>query len=372
MKSRAGKKNEKGMNQVKLSRRGFLKIGAAGAAAMSMQGKLFEIKQTNFPDGEYLGRVNVGKVDLKIRPDINSQTVGALYEDAVIEWLREVVGSNPFRMNQRWVETPDGYIWSPYLQPVRNIINQPLENLPRIGSEPGMWVEVTVPWVDIILDNPPARSPGLKDNPHPRLYFSQILWVDQISTDSEGGKWYRINERYGSYGDILLAKASAFRPIEPKEIEAIHPEVENKRVIIDVTYQTMSCYEENEEVYFCRISTGAKYNAEGESVDKWATPIGAHPVWRKLISLHMSGGTTGGGYDLPGIGWSSLFVGTGVAIHSTFWHNNFGVPMSHGCVNTKPDDAKWVFRWIAPEVPYDPGDITIPMPGGTKVEVIES
>jgi len=104
----------------------------------------------------------------------------------------------------------------------------------------------------------------------------------------------------------------------------------------------------------------------------WATPIGAFPIWRKLISLHMSGGTTGGGWDLPGIGWTSLFVGSGVAIHSTFWHNNFGEPMSRGCVNASPEDAKWVFRWTMPVVTYNPGDTTVAWPGGTKVEVIET
>jgi lipoprotein-anchoring transpeptidase ErfK/SrfK len=85
----------------------------------------------------------------------------------------------------------------------------------------------------------------------------------------------------------------------------------------------------------------------------------------------MSGGTTGGGYDLPGIGWTTLFSGNGVAIHATFWHNNFGVPMSHGCVNAKPEDAKWIFRWTSPIVQSDPGDVTVSMPGGTSVKVIE-
>ena len=52
----------------------------------------------------------------------------------------------------------------------------------------------------------------------------------------------------------------------------------------------------------------------GEKVDVWATPKGNFPIWRKMVSLHMSGGTTGGGWDLPGIGWVSLFVGSGVAV----------------------------------------------------------
>jgi lipoprotein-anchoring transpeptidase ErfK/SrfK len=87
----------------------------------------------------------------------------------------------------------------------------------------------------------------------------------------------------------------------------------------------------------------------------------------------MSGGTTGGGYDLPGIGWTTLFVGTGVALHSTFWHNNFGGElMSHGCVNCRPDDAKWVFRWTFPPVPNDPGDVTVEgMDNSSTVDVVE-
>jgi lipoprotein-anchoring transpeptidase ErfK/SrfK len=134
----------------------------------------------------------------------------------------------------------------------------------------------------------------------------------------------------------------------------------------------LSCFEGETEVYYCQISSGGKWDAEGNVVDKWSTPVGPHPIWRKLISIHMLGGTTGAGYDLPGIGWTSLFSGEGVAIHSTFWHNAFGETMSHGCVNAAPDDAKWVFRWTLPEVVYDPGDKTVQMPGGTIIKVVES
>jgi lipoprotein-anchoring transpeptidase ErfK/SrfK len=180
-----------------------------------------------------------------------------------------------------------------------------------------------------------------------------------------------LTERFG-YGDIFLAEAAAFQPLSSEEFTPISPEVEDKRVVVDVTRQTMSCYENGREIHYCRISTGAKFDASGNAIDEWATPLGRHPIWRKVVSLHMSGGTTGGGYDLPGIGWTTLFVGNGVAIHSTFWHNNFGVPMSHGCVNARPEDAHWVFRWTAPYVPPDPGDVTISMPGGTQVQVIEA
>jgi len=362
-------------NSPALSRRSFIKLAAFGLGGVVFRPLANAQLPPAFPVGDKLGRVNVGKVDVKARPDIDSQTIGTLYEDAVILWLSELVGKNTFRTNQRWVETPDGYIWSPYLQPVRNIPNTPVEILPEANGETGIWVEVSLPYVDMVMDNPPPRSPGLQDRQKLgmplRLYYSQIVWVDQLKTDEQGKVWYRVNERYGSYGDILWGAAEAFRPISFSEIAPISPAVENKRVVVDITSQSLSCFEGKTEVYFTRISSGALYNSNGERVDAWATPIGNFPIWRKLISLHMSGGTTGGGWDLPGIGFTSLFVGSGVAIHSTFWHNNFGEPMSRGCVNARPEDAKWIFRWTQPVVPYNPGDTTVSWPGGTKVEVIE-
>ena len=175
-----------------------------------------------------------------------------------------------------------------------------------------------------------------------------------------------MNERYGTYGDIYWVAAEAFRPLTTDEITPLSPQVSDKRVVVDVTYQTLSCMEGNSEVYYCRISSGAKFDSNGNPVDKWSTPVGEHYIWRKLLSIHMSGGTTGGGYDLPGIGWTTLFSGDGVAVHSTFWHNNFGVPMSHGCVNARPDDAKFVFRWTLPDVQIEPGDMAVSGRDGSR------
>jgi hypothetical protein len=355
-----------------LDRRDFLKLAALGAGGIFLQ-PLDQIStRFNFPSHDRLARVCVGKTDLKARPDGESHSVGVLYEDAVVPWLQEVVGQphSFYASNLRWVETPDGFVWSPHLQSVRHLPNTPITTLDETSLGAGMWVEVTVPWVDLLLANPPARSPWLRDAINPRLYYSQILWVDEIKTDDNGKIWYRINERY-SYGDIFWADAEAFRPLTDNDISPINPDVEDKRIEINLRYQTLSCFENDQEVFFCQISSGAKFDAQGNPVDKWSTPVGPHPIWRKVFSLHMSGGTTGGGYDLPGIGWTTLFAGTGVAIHATFWHSNYGEPMSHGCVNAKPEDAKWVFRWTTPQVPYDPGDITVSMPGGTSVDVIE-
>jgi hypothetical protein len=352
-----------------LGRRDFLRLGAAAAGGLVLPGWL--VPAVQFPGSGRLGRVCVaGRVDVKARPDVDSATVDVLYEDAVVTWLHERVGNMPLRRNQRWVETERGYVWSPQLQPVENLPNVPLETLPEAEAGAGFWAEVTVPYVDVVVGNPPARSPYLRAALRPRLYFSQIVWIDQMRTDDSGRAFYQINERYG-YGDLLWAAAEAFRPLTEADWSPIRPEVEDKKVVVDLTAQTLACLEEGREEYFCRISSGAKFDAQGNAVDKWSTPIGPHPIWRKVFSLHMSGGTTGGGYDLPGIGWTCLFSGDGVAIHSTFWHNDFGETRSHGCVNASPEDARWVFRWTSPQVSAVPGDETVSMPGGTIVEVIE-
>lgn len=354
-----------------LTRRDFLKIAALSVGTLAFRPFVWQ-GLPELQQSELLGRITVGKVDVYARPDANSQIVGALYEDQVIPWIRELVGAMPGRTNQRWVETPYGYVWGGNLQPVRSLPNSPVSTLSNASLGPGMWVEVTVPYVDLILDNPPSRAPWLQYRESvglsARFVYSQVVWVDQARTETDGRVWYRLNERFGS-GDLFWGPAEAFRPLTADEIAPINSEAQEKRIVVNVDYQTLSCFEGSHEVYFARISSGALYDAWGNSLDAWATPVGVFPIWRKAISLPLSGGSASAGWSLPAVGWVSLFVGSGVAIHSTYWHNNYGEPSSRGCVNASPEDAKWVFRWSQPLVSYDPGDVTVEMPGGTKVLV---
>jgi lipoprotein-anchoring transpeptidase ErfK/SrfK len=358
-----------GMN--KLTRREFLKTGFYGAAVFLVQPWLkWNQLQTEWPDAAKLGRnCTGGWINLRAKPTANSEKLGVLYEDSIVVWLREVIGE-PASMTKRWIETPDGYLYAPGVQPVLSRPNVPVTDLPVTSIGRGMWAEVTVPYVDIYLANPPARSPWVQENDRPRLYYSQVIWIDDIRTNTQGQVLYRLNEIHGTYGDIFWAAAEAFRPITEEELAPIHPDAEEKRIIINLDYQTLSCYEGKEEVYFCRISSGAKFDAQGNVVDKWATPVGGHLPWRKVISIHMSGGSTGAGWDTMSVPWTILFDGSGAAIHSTHWHNDFGTPRSHGCVNATPDDAKWIYRWANPHIDLYPGDLTMRGPQGTIVDVV--
>ena len=153
---------------------------------------------------------------------------------------------------------------------------------------------------------------------------------------------------------------------------SINPGVAEKRIVINLTNQTITCFEGKREVYYCRISSGAKFDASGKAVDAWSTPVGLyHVISRKFISVHMASGTAASGFELFGVSWTSLFTSEGVAIHSTYWHNNYGELLSHGCVNVEPDVAKFVFRWTNPQTPYDPGVVDVQGYSGTKVVVVD-
>ncbi|MFH2102919.1 MAG: L,D-transpeptidase [Chloroflexota bacterium] len=356
-----------------LSRRDFLKLAGLGLGSLAFRPFDRILTLPEFPASDRLARnCTGGMVPIKTRPSVHSATVRDIYEDSVLPWLSEVFTENMDynRINQRWVETPEGYIYSSYVQQCRNEINTPLEALPE--GKPGFWAEVTVPYVDIVLDNPPARSPGLRylvDSGLPtRLYYSQVMWIDQVRP-GERGVLYRVNEDAGhgyGYGDVFWAEGAAFRPLTEAEVAPINPDVDPgaKKVVINLNYQTLSCFENEREVYFCRVSTGSVANS---------TPLGEFPIWRKAIAMHMAAGTVDAGYDTPGVGWTTLFVGTGVAIHATYWHNQYGEKRSHGCVNCKPEDAKWIFRWTTPAVTLDNSDVTWSdwRSGSTRVVVEE-
>lgn len=369
-----------------VSRRDFLKLSGLGLSALAFNP--FTRRPNivrplpQFPQGEKLGRVavtpNFYSTEIKSQPNNLASTIRSAGQDEVITWNRSVVGTESFGTSKRWVETPEGYIYESHLQPVKNLPNQPIPAVP--DGKQGFWAEVTVPYVDLQLQTA-AASPAVKyslETAQPiRLYYGQVVWLDQVGTDSNGVTVYRFNESPGhgyGYGDMFLADAAAFRPLSEEDVAPIHPEVDpaTKRILIDATAerQTLSCFEGDSEVYFCRISSGY-----GE---KYSTPVGTQAVAWKIISIHMAANTgSDSGYDTMGVPWPVFFnTNAGAAVHGVFWHNDFGVRRSHGCVNVLPEDAKWIFRWTAPAISLDQSEARLQWPnvgGGfsTSVDVAD-
>jgi LysM repeat protein len=104
-----------------------------------------------------------------------------------------------------------------------------------------------------------------------------------------------------------------------------------KQIIVDISDSRIYAYENGRLVRSVLASTGLP-----------ATPTvkGNFTVQRKYPSQLMSGP----GYYLPNVQWIMYFY-AGYAVHGTYWHNNFGQPMSHGCVNLPNDEAQWFYEW---------------------------
>jgi hypothetical protein len=91
------------MKRRPITRRDFLKMSAlwVGGLTLSPWRRLFTLPE--YPGADRLGRVISGMATIKARPDIDSEDVGVLYDDDVVPWIREVVGSRPLWYNQRFV-----------------------------------------------------------------------------------------------------------------------------------------------------------------------------------------------------------------------------------------------------------------------------
>jgi hypothetical protein len=375
-----------------VSRRDFLKVAGVGLGALAFKPfkietyyeKLYTPKRLpQFPNSEIIGRV-VDDTDVRSRPDnsqLISNTVGVIAADTLLPWGREVIGKVVALTNQKYLEIPQGYIWSSRVQPTKNLPNKPITAMP--AGQPGFWVEVTVPYIDLTLEGAVA-SPWLKSkqqyNFPPRVYYGQVLWCDQIRQNN-GFTEYRWNEGanghgygYGPYGELFWFDGAGAKVLTDADVAPISPDVDpnQKKIVANVTYQTLSCFEGNNEVFFCRIASGQKYDSTGAISDALATPVGDLTAWWKIYSKNMTAGNEQAGYSTPGVPWCTFISGEGVAIHGAFWHNDFGERRSHGCINVTPEEAKWIFRWTAPYVSLAQSELRLTFPDhGTAVSVTE-
>jgi len=104
-----------------------------------------------------------------------------------------------------------------------------------------------------------------------------------------------------------------------------------KWIDVNLTSQSLVAYEGDTPVYWVTVSTG---------LPGTPTVTGQYNIYVKYVSQLMYGP----GYYLPDVPYVMYFY-LGYGIHGTYWHNNFGHPMSHGCVNTPTSDAKWLYEW---------------------------
>ncbi|MGQ9467705.1 MAG: L,D-transpeptidase [Anaerolineae bacterium] len=292
-------------------------------------------------------------------PKRDARRIGTWNGDDVFPIVREVRAPGLNAYNDLWYETPDGYVFSAWVQPMWVWPPQAPET--HLGDW-GFWGEVCVPYTE-------ARKEPHPDAPIAYRFYNRTTYhVVGIAWDDRGNAWYKIYDELPPT-DYQWVLATDIRRLTRRELAPIHPFAGAKRIEIDLSQQTVTCYEGNRVVFTCRCASGI-----GNS-----TPEGDHTVILKQVSRHMSNRpqkpedpVPADLFDLPGVPWNTFFDTSGTAIHGTYWHNDYGVPRSHGCVNVSIDAARWIYRWVYPiggaEDDFIQGDKQV----GTPIRIFRS
>lgn len=336
-----------------ISRREFLKLASAGTLAFALSDLRIDraLAQTSIKQG----RVTFSGTPLYDAPTFKANQIHNFGADKVVE-IKAIDENgeqgNPF--NSTWYEIDNGYTYSGWVQPVETNYQKPIFNIP----EKGQVGEITVPFTDT------KKSPYVYADRGYRIFYGTTHWVKRVVvTREEKSIWYEIYDFY--LKKSLYVAAHDMRLIPNDELTTLSPEVPDaeKHIVVDLSTQLVTAFEGEKLVFSQRCASGVK------GTD---TPKGEFTTYHKGPSVHM---TNEGDavenetvYSLPGVPWCSFFTGAGNAFHGTYWHNDFGRPRSHGCVNLPSESAKFIYRWTKPNVPSDSDYVHLPGEG-TKVQI---
>jgi hypothetical protein len=326
-----------------VSRREFLKL-----AGLSFGSLAFDyLPPEAHPPVTTLARCTFDNIPVLVKPDPQSEKKRALLRDDLVTVMEEVRGANGPEGNSRWLRLMDGFAHTAYLQEVQFRF-QPIQY--QIPEE-GLFMEVTVPFSDAHQKPDPDSAPLF------RVYYESVHWVREASVDSQGRFWYGIRDDRSPLRYFIRAEhARAFSMDEVAPIPAQNP-ADEKRVEVNLSQQRLNAFEGKRVVFSADISSGAYPGISLQGAGKTTTPQGNFRVFRKMPCQHL--GNTGHGsssqepFDLPGVPWVAYYQADsdGYAFHGAYWHNDFGRPHSHGCINLRPQDARWLYRWLDPQVP---------------------
>ena len=323
----------------RLSRRDFLKLSAAvGLSSLAFNPFSAHAETAEHND---IARVTVRSVSVYSQPSDKSEIRFQRFRDEVVNIYYETLSNSGPEYNPVWYRVWGGFMHRAHLQRCVLKYNTVASSL----TEGRQLAEVTVPYSQALRFTRPNSWQTLY-----RLYFQSTHWVVGIDEGPDGEPWYRLH-------DELLeieyhVPAIHLRLIPPEEFAPISLDVpaHRKHVEVSLSQQKLTCYEYNLPIFTTMVSTGLDYSPPNGELP-WNTPQGEFNVYSKMPSKHMGDGRLTGNpedYELPGVPWTSFFEETGVAFHGTYWHDDFGTPRSHGCINMRTEEAKWLFRWLTP------------------------
>jgi hypothetical protein len=314
-----------------VSRREFIKLCGLGCFGMVTPSML----QYNTLFTNQQGRAIYRIIKTHDRPSFSGQQVKQFWKDSVFQISEVTIGDDEPDYNRVWYRIGEyGYAHSGGIQPVKTILNDVVTNIPKGGQ----LAEVTVPFTDALWEVGQTYLVAY------RFYYETTHWVIGLTYAPDGSPWYQVVD--DKWELILYVPSRHLRLIPPEELSLLSPDVppEAKRLVVLTNEQLAIAYEWDQPVFMARTATGAEF-----SNGIFFTPKGRHKTFHKRPSRHMAiGNLANNGFDLPGIPWVSYITESGVAFHGTYWHNDFGKPRSHGCINLTSQAAKWIFRWTLP------------------------
>ena len=343
------------MDPKDLSRRDFLKLSGLGLASLFATDLPLDFLLSD-PYAAQQGRVTSRLLWSYNRPTLEGSRMKMYWRDLILPITNTTIGEDETAYNRVWYECgTDGYVYSGNIQPVRTILNTPRTEIPRNG----LLGEVSVPFSDA------HEFPSAESKVAYRIYYETTHWIMSIAkNDADGGPWYQIWD--DKWNELYYVPAEHLRILSERELSPLSPEVPEteKRIEVRLDAQLVIAYEFGNPVFVTRAATGGVYR-----VGTYTTPTGHFMTYHKRPTRHMAAGDiAASGFDLPGVPWVLYITESGISFHGTFWHNDFGHPRSHGCINLTPQAAKWLYRWTTPVV--RPADLFAFKRKGTKVEIV--
>lgn len=189
-------------------------------------------------------------------------------------------------------------------------------------------------------------GPGIEFPIIVHLRTGVVLRVSGTVTQN-GSTWYKVEFAHELLypervkGDLYVSAQFVSLITNETDHELAKGEIASttKRIVVDVSEEKLYAYEGNKLFMKESISTGLEFTP---------TPRGTFTVFKMTPSRYMQGpipGVSSQVYDLPGVPWNLYFTSGGAVIHGAYWHNKFGQPWSHGCVNLSPVNAKKLYDW---------------------------
>ena len=206
----------------------------------------------------------------------------------------------------------------------------------RLGDDTGLKVPIAFAWprggmLQAWVTAKPTGAGAVR-----QINQRTLVPILEVATDPKGKpSAYRIGE--GEWMSALDVRV--FDMAAPPAGLGKH----ERWIDVDLDTEILVAFEGDDAVYATMVTTGGK---------ETPTETGVYRMWMKESEADMKGLNGEDPYSVATVPWTQFFSPEkGLALHTAYWHDAFGKPRSHGCVNLAPRDARWLYYWSDPQVP---------------------